>query len=62
MFLGSERLAADGLHPHCQAGDDGVAGDVGEADGERTAREFHLAERAQEEHGDHGSGVEEQAH
>lgn len=31
--MGPEGLAADGLHSGGEAGEDGVAGDVGEADG-----------------------------
>lgn len=50
---GSEGLAADGVHPDGKAFEDGVAGDVAEAEGQRAPSELHLAQVAQEEHGDH---------
>lgn len=36
-FVGAEGLAAERFHAHGKAGKDGVAGDVGEADGKSTA-------------------------
>ncbi|CAA6656309.1 unnamed protein product [Spirodela intermedia] len=36
LAVGPE-LAANGLHPHCQPRQNGVAGDVGEADGQGAA-------------------------
>lgn len=60
-LLGSKGLAADGLHADGEAGEDGVAGNVGEADGEGAAGEGELAEAAEEEHGDHRTAVEKKA-
>lgn len=46
MFVGTEGLAANGLHAGGEAGEDGVAGDVGEAYGEGAAGERESAEAA----------------
>ncbi|RCV12591.1 hypothetical protein SETIT_2G281200v2 [Setaria italica] len=56
---GPERLAADGVHPAGEAGEDGVAGDVGEAEREGAAGEGQLAEATEEHHGNQGAHVEE---
>jgi hypothetical protein len=56
--LGAHGLAAHRLHAHGEAGQDGVARDVGEADGEGPAGEGELAETAKEEHRDHRPDVE----
>ena len=46
------RLAADGLHGAAEAGEDGEAGDVGEAVAERAGGQLEVAEAAQEGGGD----------
>ncbi|CAL5063278.1 unnamed protein product [Urochloa decumbens] len=56
---GAERLAAHGVHPAGEAGEDGVAGDVGEAESEGAAGERKLAEPAEEHHGHKGAHVEQ---
>lgn len=52
-------LSADGIHSSGETGENRVAGDVSKADGEGTSRKREGTEAAEEEHGDHGSGVEE---
>ncbi|PUZ71611.1 hypothetical protein GQ55_2G327400 [Panicum hallii var. hallii] len=56
---GPEGLAADGVHPAGEAGEDGVPGDVGEAEREGAAGEGQLAEAAEEHHGHEGAHVEQ---
>ncbi|BAT09033.1 Os09g0524001 [Oryza sativa Japonica Group] len=55
----AERLAANRVHPAGEAGEDGVAGDVGEAERERAAGERELAEAAEEDHGHQGAQVQQ---
>lgn len=50
--LGSEGLGTERLHAQGQAGEDRVAGDVGEGDGQRPGGELEVPEAAEEEHGD----------
>lgn len=52
-------MAADWIHAYSEAGEDGVASNVGEADGEGATSEREWAEVAEEEHGDDGAGVEQ---
>ncbi|KAF7813247.1 hypothetical protein G2W53_034223 [Senna tora] len=59
-FLGSEGLSTDGFHADGEAGEDRVAGNVGESDGQGAAGEGELAEAAEEEHGDHGAAIEKE--
>lgn len=54
-------MTADGFHTHGEARENGVASDVGKADGEGAASERELAETAEEEHGDERAGVKEEA-
>ena len=58
VSFGSESLSTNRFHSHGKAGENGVAGDVCKADGKRTTGEGELAEAAEEEHRDHGTGVE----
>ena len=50
-------LTTNGFHSHGEAGEDGVAGDVGEADGEGAAGERKLAETAKKKHRDQRAGI-----
>ncbi|KAF7819756.1 hypothetical protein G2W53_025211 [Senna tora] len=53
--VGSEGLGAEWLHPQSETGEKGVAGDVGEGDGEGAGGELEVTQVAQEEHGDDGA-------
>lgn len=56
-LLGSQGLAANGLHANGEAEENGVVHDVGAADGEGVAGKGELTEAAEEEHGDERVGV-----
>lgn len=61
VALRAEGLPAYGLHAHGEPREDGIAGDVGEPDGEGASGERQVAEATKKQHGDHGPGIEEQA-
>jgi len=60
VFFGTEGLATNGLHSRGEAGENGVAADVGEGEGKGAAGQGEFVEAAEEEHGDHGAGVEQE--
>lgn len=57
--MGAERLSADRVHGHGEAGEHRVAGDVGESDGQGASGELHAS---QPPHADYRDDASEVAH
>lgn len=56
-LFGAKGLGADGVHAHRQAFQDGVGGDVGEAQAQGAPGELHFALASKEDDGHGGARV-----